>query len=103
MNASVQMAPSNPAFYRLIWEWGSKRRLMARLTFAICGLIGALYALSPSRNTFDYPVGVLSAQLVLHGARPYVDAGVMYGPLGHYLGAAAVALPGKVLPRAIAA
>lgn len=85
-----------------ILKWGHERRIVAGLTFAVCSLISLLYALTPRRDTFDYPLGVLTTQRTLLGERPFADFDAVYGPLGYYLAAGVAALPETVLPPAIA-
>jgi hypothetical protein len=49
---------------------------------AIIFLVGT----TPSSNTFDYPVSLISSARIMHGEKPYVDfdPGV-YGPLHYYI------------------
>ena len=50
--------------------------------------VGAfLIATTPPSNPYDHPFYIITAGRILEGEKPYVDFGVVYGPLGYYINA----------------
>ncbi len=71
-------------------------------TLLLGAALAILFGMPPRSSFLDFPIQVISTQRVLRGERPHADFEALYGPVGHYMSAAAE-YPLRSLPPATAA